>query len=235
MCGIVCSGCRNKVITYIRKVIKLQYKRVNLMFAMSALLLLSMSTKADDVVAMNESVQQPVVAKQTSVTDSLLIQQGYQVQPGDVLHVSVWHEPDLQLDVLISPSGNFSLPLIGQMQATNKTLSDLQKEIATKLDKFVPGADVMVALKQIQGNKVYVIGKVNRPGEFVLNRNVDVMQVLSMAGGMNQFANQDGIIILRRENQQAQKVYPFDYDEVKKGENLTQNIILKSGDVVVVP
>ena len=121
------------------------------------------------------------------------------------------------------------------MQATNKTLSDLQKEIATKLDKFVPGADVMVALKQIQGNKVYVIGKVNRPGEFVLNRNVDVMQVLSMAGGMNQFANQDGIIILRRENQQAQKVYPFDYDEVKKGENLTQNIILKSGDVVVVP
>ena len=192
-----------------------------------------MSVEAADVVALAE--QQAKALKGAPVVGAMDNDSGYLVQAGDILHVSVWHEPDLQLDVLVSPGGNFSMPLIGQLQASNKSLKSLQQEIAARLEKFVPGADVMVALKQIQGNKVYVIGKVNRPGEFVLNRNVDVMQALSMAGGMTQFADAGDIIILRREEQQAQQVYAFDYDEVKQGQNLNQNIILKSGDVVVVP
>ena len=189
--------------------------------------------QAGEVVALAGQQEQP--SKETLPGGIMDNEPGYLVQPGDILHVSVWHEPDLQLDVLVSPGGNFSVPLIGQMQANNKSLKALQLEIAAKLDKFVPGADVTVALKQIQGNKVYVIGKVNRPGEFVLNRDVDVMQALSMASGMTQFADAGDIIILRRQQRQAQQVYAFDYDEVKKGQNLVQNIILKSGDVVVVP
>jgi polysaccharide export outer membrane protein len=212
----------------------LQYKRVNLLLALAILLLNGIHAQAaedDEVVAL---AQQQDAANQAPAA-GLLDEYGYRVQPGDILHVSVWHEPDLQLDVLVSPNGNFAVPLVGQIQADNKTLAQLQREIADRLEKYVPGADVTVALKQIQGNKVYVIGKVNRPGEFVLNRNVDVMQALSMAGGTTQFADVDDIIILRREQAESQKVFTFDYDEVKQGQNLAQNIILKSGDVVVVP
>ena len=159
----------------------------------------------------------------------------YQVQPGDLLLVSVWGEPQLQLEVLVGPDGGFSLPLAGEISAKNRPLSNIRVEVTEKLQKYVPDADVTVALKQIQGNKVYVIGKVNRPGEFVLNNNVDIMQALSMAGGATQFADVDDIIVLRRLQDNQQEVFKFDYDEVKDGENLQQNIILKSGDVIVVP
>ena len=159
----------------------------------------------------------------------------YEVQPGDILAVSVWGEPQLQLEVLVRPDGMLSLPLAGEISARNKALTDIRLEITDKLKKYVPDADVTVALKQIQGNKVYVIGKVNRPGEFLLKSNVDVMQALSMAGGATPFADVDEIKVLRRSADNEQKVFEFDYDEIKDGENLDQNIMLKSGDVVVVP
>ena len=159
----------------------------------------------------------------------------YEVQPGDILAVSVWGEPQLQLEVLVRPDGMLSLPLAGEISARNKALTDIRLEITDKLKKYVPDADVTVALKQIQRNKVYVIGKVNRPGEFLLKSNVDVMQALSMAGGATPFADVDEIKVLRRSADNEQKVFEFDYDEIKDGENLDQNIMLKSGDVVVVP
>lgn len=158
----------------------------------------------------------------------------YRVQPGDVLFVSVWKEPDLQRDVLVSPGGRFFLPLIGDLDATNKTLGQLKLEVTDKLKEYIPDVDVTVALKQILGNKVFVIGKVNRPGEFVINQEIDVLKALSMAGGTTQFADVGDIIILRREKDD-QRVFKFDYDDVKRGKNLRQNIILKSGDTVVVP
>ncbi len=89
-------------------------------------------------------------------------------------------------------------------------------------------------LKQMSGNRIYVVGKVLKPGEFLSNRNIDVMQAIGMAGGLNPFAEGDEILILRRVNG-VQKSIPFDYDKVVDGEDLTQNIILKPGDVIVVP
>jgi len=158
----------------------------------------------------------------------------YTVEAGDILRVSVWKEPDLQLDVLVRPDGRFSMPLIGEMEATGKTVEMLQYEIAKRLDNLVPDAVVTVAISQLSGNKIYVLGKVNRPGEYAVNRYVDVMQVLSMAGGTTTFADLDDIIILRR-GDNGQRAISFDYDEVGKGKQLQQNIILHSGDVVVVP
>ncbi|MGD8558050.1 MAG: polysaccharide biosynthesis/export family protein [Gammaproteobacteria bacterium] len=159
----------------------------------------------------------------------------YEVQPGDILIVSVWGEPDLQQEVLVRPDGGFTIPLAGEITAKNKPLSSIRLEVTNKLTKYVPDADVTVAVKKIQGNKVYVIGKVNRPGEFVVNSNVDILQALSMAGGTSQFADVSDIIVLRRMQDSQQQVFEFNYDEVKGGENLQQNIVLKSGDVVVVP
>lgn len=158
----------------------------------------------------------------------------YTVHPGDVLQVSVWKEQDLQLEVLVRPDGGFSLPLIGEVQARGKTVETLRGEIAKRLSAYVPDAVVTVAVRQTTGNKIYVLGKVNKPGEYIINRYVDVMQALSMAGGTAPFADLNGIVILRRSGDEQQAT-EFKYDQVSRGKRLEQNIVLQSGDVVVVP
>ncbi len=160
---------------------------------------------------------------------------GYQVQPGDLLAVSVWKEPELQDDaVLVRPDGMFSFPLVGQVDARGKTVAELQQFITERLGRFIADPVVTVAIQEVRGNKVYVIGQVNKPGEFIVNPRVDVMQALSMAGGTTAFASLNNIIILRREGTQ-QTSMPFRYQDVAKGRELEQNIELRSGDVVVVP
>ena len=156
----------------------------------------------------------------------------YQLEPGDVLEVSVWHEEDLTKAVIVRPDGGLSFPLVGNVQARGKSVEQLQSEIAEKLERYIPEPVVTVAVQQLSGNVIYVIGKVNRPGHLPVTRNVDVVQALAMAGGMSTYAAANKIRILRRENGELRSI-PFAYGE--KGENLEQNIILKAGDVVVVP
>jgi polysaccharide export outer membrane protein len=158
----------------------------------------------------------------------------YVIQPGDFLEVSVWKEKDLQRDLLVRPDGGLNFPLVGEVIATGKSVEQLQKELASKLSKYVPDPVVTVAVKQSLGNKIYVVGKVTRPGEFVANRNMDVMQALSMAGGPTPYASVNKIKILRRVNGELKSI-PFKYSRVEKGEDLEQNIVLQGGDVVVVP
>lgn len=158
----------------------------------------------------------------------------YMAQPGDVLQIGVWKEPDLSMEVVVRPDGSFSLPLIGEVKASGRTISALRDELLVRIGKLIPDTDVFVAVHQLSGNKIYVIGKVARPGEFIMNRNVDVMQALSMAGGTTPFAEVNDIKIIRR-NKSGQQVFGFQYGIVEKGLGLEQNIVLKSGDIVVVP
>lgn len=158
----------------------------------------------------------------------------YLIEPGDVLEISVWREEDLTKPVVVRPDGGLSFPLVGNVQASGKSVEQLQNEVAEKLKKYIPDPSVTVAVQELSGNKVYVIGKVTRPGEFPVTRNVDVVQALSMAGGMTPYAAANKIRILRR-NGGKQTAIPFAYGDIEKGESLDQNIILKAGDVVVVP
>lgn len=158
----------------------------------------------------------------------------YRIQPGDVLDVSVWKEEDLVKQVLVRPDGGMSFPLAGDIQAAGKSVAELQAIITEKLTKYIPDPVVTVATLKLDGNKVYVIGKVARPGEFLANRYMDVVQALSMAGGMTPYAADNKITVLRRENGKQRSI-PFRYGDIEKGEDLEQNIILQSGDVVVVP
>ncbi len=160
---------------------------------------------------------------------------GYAIQPGDILEISVWKEEDLQREVLVRPDGRFSFPLAGEVDATGKTVGDLREEIAASLQKYIPDLIVTVSVKNILGNKVYVLGQVNRPGEFVVNPRVDVMQALSMAGGTTPFAALNDIVVLRRDGNGSQRAIRFAYKDVERGRSLDQNIVLNSGDVVVVP
>ena len=160
--------------------------------------------------------------------------EGYKIQPGDVLEISVWKEADLLKQVLVRPDGGMSFPLAGDIQTAGKSVAELQEIITERLTKYIPDPVVTVATLKLDGNKVYVIGQVARPGEFIANRYMDVVQALSVAGGMTPYAADNKIIVLRRENGKESSI-PFRYGDIEKGEDLEQNIILQSGDVVVVP
>ncbi len=160
--------------------------------------------------------------------------EAYTVKPGDVLSIAVWKEPDLQGPVLVRPDGSFSFPLAGQVDARGKTVAELQQTVTERLKKFISDPVVTVSISEVKGNKVYVLGQVNKPGEFIVNPRVDVMQALSMAGGTTAFAALGDIVILRR-TESGQQSLPFHYADVARGRNLQQNIMLQAGDVVVVP
>jgi polysaccharide biosynthesis/export protein len=158
----------------------------------------------------------------------------YVVQPGDTLQVSVWKEQDLQGEVLVRPDGGMSFPLTGEVEAAGHTVEEIRKTLQTRLTKYIPDPVVTVVVKKTDGSQIFVVGKVNRPGNFALIRPLDVMQALSLAGGATPFADVNSIRILRRDGTREQ-VFHFRYNDVRRGKDLSQNILLRSGDTVVVP
>jgi polysaccharide export outer membrane protein len=159
---------------------------------------------------------------------------GYKLQPGDVLTVDVWKETDLKDETLIRPDGGMSFPLAGELQAAGHTVAELTAMLEQRIRKLIPDAVVSVSVKTASGNRVYVIGKVNHAGDFALTRPIDVMQALSLAGGATPFADTNGILVLRRQGER-QTAIAFRYGDVERGRKLEQNILLQSGDTVVVP
>ncbi len=158
----------------------------------------------------------------------------YRIGPEDVLHISVWKEPDLDRKVLVRPDGGISFPLVGDIQVSGRTPLEVQDEIRSRLQRYVPDAEVTVSADKISGYTVFVLGEVNKPGQFTLGRYVDVVQALTLAGGTTPYASERSIQILRRQDGR-EVVYGFDFRDIKRGRGLKQNIILQSGDVVVVP
>jgi len=158
----------------------------------------------------------------------------YLLGPGDVLGISVWKEEGLQKEVLVRPDGRITYPLVGELWAGGKTVVQLEKAIVKSIKRFIPDPVVTVSVLQVVSNHIYVIGKVNRPTDFGAPSYINVMQALTMAGGLNPFAKASDIKILRRVNGKEIAI-SFDYDDVANGENLKQNIFLQNGDVDVVP
>jgi polysaccharide export outer membrane protein len=159
----------------------------------------------------------------------------YTINPGDVLSVTVWKEEGLERQVLVRPDGAFSFPLAGEIQATDQSVEDVRNELVKRLSDYIPDPVVTVATESIQGNRVYVIGQVNRPGEFIASARIDVVQALSIAGGFTPFAQKNDVRILRRRADGVLNDISFRYGEVEKGRNLSQNLILEPGDVIIVP
>lgn len=181
--------------------------------------------------------QQPAIAPAPTADAAAPAPAGdadYRLQPGDALQITVWKETELQSEVLVRPDGGLSFPLAGEIQAAGHTVAEVQKMLQVRLAKYLPSPVVTVAVKATSGSRIYVVGKVNHAGDFPLNRPIDVMQALSLAGGTTPYADVDQIRVLRREGDQ-QKVFRFRYDDVRRGRDLSQNILLHSGDTVVVP
>lgn len=158
----------------------------------------------------------------------------YRIGPEDVLHISVWKEEDLDRKVLVRPDGGVSFPLAGDIQVSGRTPLEVQDEIRSRLQRYVPDAEVTVSVDKISGYTVFVLGEVESPGQFTLGRYVDVVQALTLAGGFTPYANSRDIQILRRQDGK-EVTYAFDFRSISRGRKLEQNIILQSGDVVLVP
>jgi polysaccharide export outer membrane protein len=158
----------------------------------------------------------------------------YKIQPGDLMEISVWREDYLEREVIVQPDGKISFPLVGTVNAAGTTVETVQALVAQRLTQYIPDPVVTVSIKEIRGNRVYVLGQVANPGQFIMNPTVDVIQALALAGGTTTFAELNEIKILRR-NGDSQELIEFRYADISRGRNLDQNIILQSGDVVIVP
>ena len=159
----------------------------------------------------------------------------YRLQPGDTVTISVWKEKDLETEALVRPDGGLSFPLVGDIEAKGHTLREVREMLAERLKPYIPDPVVTVAIKEIGGDHVYVLGRVNRPGEYPFSQPIDVMQALSLAGGTTPFASLNHIVILHRDGGGEQHALHFRYADVAHGRDLSQNVLLKSGDTVVVP
>ena len=169
---------------------------------------------------------------ETSVTAELA--NSYKIGPGDVLRISVWKEEGMDQEVLVKPDGGITFPLAGDIKANGLTTEQLTELLKSKLSRYIPNPVVTVSVIQSISNKIYVVGKVNRPGEYQATHYMDVLQALSLAGGLTPYAESDEIKIIRR--QDGKKIiFDFDYDEVISGKKLEMNIILQAGDTIAVP
>lgn len=158
----------------------------------------------------------------------------YEIGPQDVLDISVWKEPDLSRTVPVRPDGKISLPLLNDVQAAGLTPTQLGAQITAELKKFEKEPQVTVIVSQINSQRVYILGEVNRAGAYPLLPGMTVLQALSSAGGFTQFANPKKIYVMRVDNGKHVKL-PFNYKEVINGKASDENIEVKAGDTIVVP
>lgn len=158
----------------------------------------------------------------------------YVIGPEDVIGVLVWREPDMSGDVTVRPDGKITLPLVGDLEAANRTPETLADEIGKAAAKYVDQPSVSVVVRQANSHKVFITGQVKQSGAYALAGPRTVLQLIALAGGLNEYADADHITVMRNENGRT-RTFRFNYEDVAKGKHLEQNIELQSGDTVVVP
>jgi len=153
----------------------------------------------------------------------------YSIGAEDVIFVKVWRDADVSGQFLVRPDGRISVPLIGDVTASGRTPEELEKDIAERLSKFIKDPQVNVGIISVGSKKYYILGEVNHPGSFPLVVPTNVLEALVNAGGFRDFANQTKILIMR-----GDKVFQFNYKQVTRGKKPEQNILLESGDKIIV-
>jgi polysaccharide export outer membrane protein len=158
----------------------------------------------------------------------------YTVGADDVLSIVFWRDKELTADVTVRPDGKISLPLLNDVQASGFTPAQLKDRIVEESKKYVEDPNVTVVVKQINSRRVFITGEVRKSGPYPLTAPTTVLQMLSIAGGLGDFAKSEKIMVVRTENGKPVS-YKFNYKEVIQGKKLAQNIELKPGDTIVIP
>jgi polysaccharide export outer membrane protein len=177
--------------------------------------------------------QQPADAP-ANATASVSLPAGYVIGPDDLLSVVFWRDKDMSADVVVRPDGKISLPLLNDVDAAGLTPDELRAKLTKAASKYVEEPNATVVVKEIRSRKVFITGNVAKPGNYPLNGDMTVLQLIAVAGGLQEYADSGSIVVMRTENGQ-QKSFKFNYKDVIKQRHVEQNILLKTGDTVVVP
>jgi len=158
----------------------------------------------------------------------------YLIGANDVLNIFVWKDQDLTQDVTVMSDGRITFPMIGEIMAKGRTVTELKDDITEKLKDYVTNPEVTVIVRESRSRRIYVIGMVSQPGQYQLEADMTVLQALTMAGGFTEWADKKYVMIVRREGGK-ELMYRFNYQEFLSGKDLEQNILLLPNDTIVVP
>jgi polysaccharide export outer membrane protein len=185
--------------------------------------------------------QEPVAKPPSQPADALpntaasvALPPGYVIGPDDLLAIVFWRDKDMSADVIVRPDGKISLPLLNDVEAAGLTPDELRAKLTKAASKFVEEPNATVVVKEIRSRKVFITGNVAKPGNYPLSGDMTVLQLIAVAGGLQEYADSSSIVVMRTEGGQ-QKSFKFNYKDVIKQRHVEQNIVLKAGDTVVVP
>jgi polysaccharide export outer membrane protein len=181
--------------------------------------------------------QQPADAPANSSTNAragVVLPTGYVIGPEDVLSIVVWREKDMSADAVVRPDGKITLPLLNDFQAAGLTPDQLRAEVEKAALKYMKEPSATVIVKTINSRKVHVLGSVMKAGTYPLAGDMTVLQAIATAGGLQEYADEKHITVMRKEDGKD-KVLKFNYKDVIHQKNLQQNVMLKPGDTVIVP
>ena len=186
-----------------------------------------------DSSGLSESNRAPVLLDATSDIKS---EGEYVIGPEDVLEISVWKSEDLSRVVTVRPDGMISMPLIGDLQAAGLTPEILRKEIMRKLENYTKVPEVSVIVQQVNSYVIYILGEISSPGKYQLKSHVTLLQAISLAGGFTQFASRNNIKVLRKDiGKKKERTIKIRYKDIVSKDNTGKNILLQSGDTIIIP
>ena len=202
---------------------------------LAAALVLSIGAAASTVEAQAPQATKAVAASTAAVVTAVPVAPDYGIGPDDVLSILFWRDKDLSAaDVTVRPDGKITLPLLNDVQASGRTPEQLGDAIREAARKYVEDPNPTVIVKEIKSRRVFITGRIEKPGPYPLNGRTTILQLIAMAGGLREFVDGKDISVMRNEKDK-QTVFDFNYQDVVKKRYLNQNIELKPGDVVVVP
>lgn len=185
--------------------------------------------------------QQPVVPAQqaaeapVNAAASVSLPAGYLIGPEDVLSIVFWRDKDMSADVVVRPDGKISLPLLNEVQAAGLTPEQLRAQLTEAASKFVTEPTASVVVKEIHSRKVFITGNIAKPGTYPLIGEMNVLQLIALAGGLQEYADSKNISIMRNNEAGHSQAFKFNYKDVTKQKHTEQNILLRPGDTVIVP
>jgi polysaccharide export outer membrane protein len=172
--------------------------------------------------------------KKKPLPEWMAVSESYVIGPEDVLSIHVWKEEALSRTVPVRMDGKISLPLIDDIQAAGYTARQLKEVLTKRLKEFIDNPNVSVTVAEVNSYKVYVSGQVRTPGVYRLRNETTILQIIPMAGGFTDWANQKKILVIRKEDGKEKRI-TVNYKKIIKGDTPESNIILKAGDTVIVP
>jgi polysaccharide biosynthesis/export protein len=201
----------------------------------AACLVLITTTVAQQTLSDKAATQPGTTGQQAGAAGTAPHNDSFVIGNDDVLAINVWKEPEVSRSVPVRSDGRISLPLVGEVEAAGRTPLKLEQDIAAKLKNYVSEPEVTVIVQQINSQKINILGMVAKPGSYPLTSSATVLDAIALAGGFRDFAKKKAIYVLRQNPDGTQTKLPFNYKDVIKGENLSQNVKLQPRDTIVVP